>query len=306
MTTRQLLKFTLMELTCIKKRIKKRGLTTGIVHALRDTHHTQTVTKHILKRYKIHIILGSIVLLLFGVYKVFTNEFISMEQEYLIKKNYRNKQDIFLATQSDFKLLPHISIDFNEGDKIDFRSTGFKLSDLDSGEYQSLFDNGEIAHISIHDSTKHIFYNNLISDLKEIEISDSTLKVILENDSIITINKFWQISYSGTPQTDFYDEVLKTLNLNFESLEYLKTLLRERNCFGCTIDEDVIILHYSSQKNFVITAYSYCIFKDENCIDSYLNSWYEYEKIDSNIYWFFYDEIQVIDLLNSRFYTRDI
>jgi hypothetical protein len=260
-----------------------------------------------LKRYTVYIILGSILLLLFGIYKFFNYEFIELEQEYLIEKNYETNKEIFSTTISDFEIFPNVSIIFGEGGYVELRSSGYEYLKLDSNVQNMMVEKDEIAFISVVDSNKTLYYKNKYYDveIKNIEIEEPLIKVNLVYDTIITIDKFWDINYSGNLKTDLCLEILKTLDLDLEIIRELKNQLRKRNCFGCTINEDVIILHYSSQNDFVINAYSYCIFKNEKFIDSNLNSWYNYQQLDSNIYWFFYD-IQIIDLLNPTFYTRDI
>ena len=215
--------------------------------------------------------------------------------------------EIFKNSIDDFKSFQDMSIDFSEDNYMDAYKIGFRHLDIGSFDLTAMYENGEIGQLNLNDSIASFDYRNEQYEIKSFRVKNTQIEIELDIDSVIILDNFWSLSYTGYCETEFFPQILSALRLNTDLLEELKNHLRKRNCFGFSNDSNSLILHYRTPlKNLLVCSYSYCILKNKDYKDEFFDGIFYYGKLDNNIYWFFNDAIQIISLFPGGYENRNI
>ena len=229
--------------------------------------------------------------LLYALYILFIPDVRMLKEAYLIKSNYRNNKEQFNFASKDFETFPNISLNFGEDGFIDLRTRGFILYDVFSKlNIDSLNKNELIPWIDIDDSTARLVYKDYVYSIQNFDYVDSALHVATTDGQFFQFDKIWTISYTGFGTSEFVPLVYEASNLDSNKIEEVKAQLRKRNCFGYDRYDENLILHFRSNRRFMIDAYSYCELKDPTKLPEFLEKSFDYGKLNNNTYWF-YNEV---------------
>jgi hypothetical protein len=260
-----------------------------------------------MKRYVKYIVIFISIIILWGLYKIFTPNLIDLKEQYLIKRNYSRNVEVFKNSILDFKSYQNMSIEFSEDNYMDAFVSEFQHLITDPIEITRLYKIGEIGQLKLNDSIALFDYKNEQYELKSFKVINSQIEIELVIDSTIIIDYYWSLSYEGYCKSEFFSEIMNVLRLNKDLLEELKNQLRQRNCFGFSNDSNRLILHFRTPtKKLLVCSYSYCIIKNKVYKDEFFDGIYNYGKLDQNIYWFFNDAIQNISLFPGGYENRNI